>query len=244
MSRGDFLAIRSIRTRVIGATIGGVRIVCLYAVNGRTVGSAEYATKLRWYEALRAWLRTEYDPALLLLLVGDFNIAPDDRDVHDPLVWQKRIMCSEEERQELTALMEWGLTDLTRLHEPGPGPFTWWDYRQGAFHSGLPAPCPSSLTAPARTSAPARGPVRSNAPGTAASTSVATHLISTFRSVCARYPLDHRPIGHAPVTGRRRPSHRPLPAAEAVSPSRLHRRVLFKKISRRHSGPSSAARPR
>ncbi|MDF2712169.1 MAG: exodeoxyribonuclease Xth [Nonomuraea muscovyensis] len=122
--------------RVIGATIGGVRIVCLYAVNGRTVGSAEYATKLRWYEALRAWLRTEYDPALPLLLVGDFNIAPDDRDVHDPLVWQKRIMCSEEERQELKALMEWGLTDLTRLHEPGPGPFTWWDYRQGAFHRG------------------------------------------------------------------------------------------------------------
>jgi exodeoxyribonuclease-3 len=124
------------QARVVAGTLDGVRIVDVYVVNGRAVGTPEYEQKLRWLDALIEWLRMEHDPREPMLVVGDFNVAPGDRDVHDPERWRGQNLCSEPERERLRGLLDWGLIDLLRLHEAGPGPFTWWDYREGAFHRG------------------------------------------------------------------------------------------------------------
>jgi exodeoxyribonuclease-3 len=124
------------QARVLRANAGGLTIVNSYVVNGRAVGTPEYTLKLAWLDAYTTWLTTTFRPGEPLLLVGDFNIAPDDRDVHDPVAWQGLNLCSEPERQHLRTLFDWGLSDLTRLHHPGPGPFTFWDYQAGAFHRG------------------------------------------------------------------------------------------------------------
>jgi exodeoxyribonuclease-3 len=124
------------QARVVTASVAGMHVVSVYVVNGKAVGSAEYELKLAWLDALAAWLRDGFDPASPLLVVGDFNVAPEDRDVHDPDRWRGRNLCSEPERSRVRALVAWGLVDLLRLHEGGPGPFTWWDYRAGAFHRG------------------------------------------------------------------------------------------------------------
>ena len=125
------------QARVVAATtVEGLRIVNAYVVNGRAVGTSEYALKLRWLDAFGDWIRSAHDPAEPLLVLGDFNVAPDDRDVHDPKLWRGANLCSSAERERVQALLEWGLVDLMRLHEAGPGPFTWWDYRAGAFHRG------------------------------------------------------------------------------------------------------------
>ena len=83
-----------------------------------------------------AWLRAQHDPSDPLLMVGDFNVAPEDADVHDPERWRGRNLASEPERERIRALLGWGLVDLMRQHHEGPGPFTFWDYRAGAFHRG------------------------------------------------------------------------------------------------------------
>jgi len=124
------------QARVIAATVQGLRLIDVYVVNGRAVGTPEYEIKLRWLEAFAAWLRVEHRPQEPLLVVGDFNVTPDDRDVHDPERWRDRNLCSRPERERLRALLDWGLVDLLRQHQGGPGPFTWWDYREGAFHRG------------------------------------------------------------------------------------------------------------
>ena len=125
------------QARVLSATIGGLRVVNLYVVNGESVGSEKYALKLRWLAALEAWLRGRPRAADPLLLVGDFNIAPDDRDVYDPELWRGRVLCSEAERAGLRALEGLGFVDLLRARTAGPGIYTWWDYRGGAFGRGL-----------------------------------------------------------------------------------------------------------
>lgn len=124
------------QARVLSGTLDGVGVVDVYAVNGRAVGTPEYEQKLRWLDALVIWLRAEHDPADPLVVVGDFNVAPEDRDVHDPDRWRGVNLRSEPERERIRALLEWGFVDLMRLHQAGPGPFTWWDYREGAFHRG------------------------------------------------------------------------------------------------------------
>ena len=124
--------------RVLAATIGGVRIVDLYVVNGQSVGSEKYAYKLRWLGAVHDWLKDEIARHPKLVVLGDFNIAPDDRDVHDPLVWNDNsILTSTAERAALQRLHALGLHDSYRLLHQEGGVFSWWDYRQAGFRRNL-----------------------------------------------------------------------------------------------------------
>jgi exodeoxyribonuclease-3 len=124
--------------RVISATVDGVRIVDVYVVNGQSVGSEKYDYKLRWLAALRDWLQGELAKHPRLVVLGDFNIAPDDRDVHDPAVWHDdHILSSTAERQALRRLLELGLHDSHRLHHDDAGQFSWWDYRAAAYRRNL-----------------------------------------------------------------------------------------------------------
>ena len=124
--------------RVITATVDGVRVVNLYVVNGQDVGTEKYAYKLRWLAAVRDWLAAEHAAHPRLVVVGDFNIAPDDRDVHDPATWNgDHILTSDAERAALVALQALGLHDAFRLHHADGGRFSWWDYRQAGFRRDL-----------------------------------------------------------------------------------------------------------
>jgi len=123
--------------RAIAARVGGLALVDAYVVNGKDVGDPAYETKLRWLDAFGAWLRDAFDPGDALLVVGDFNIAPADPDIYDPDAWRGRNLASEPERDRVRALLDWGLTDLGRRAAGDvPGPYTFWDYRSGAFHRG------------------------------------------------------------------------------------------------------------
>ncbi|MFZ5662126.1 MAG: exodeoxyribonuclease III [Pseudomonadota bacterium] len=122
------------QARAIAATVAGVRIVNLYVVNGQAVGSEKYDYKLRWLDAVHGWLADELKAHPRLLVMGDFNIAPDDRDVHDASVWHDdHILSSSGERAALRRLLALGLHDAFRLRSEEAGVFSWWDYRQGAF---------------------------------------------------------------------------------------------------------------
>jgi exodeoxyribonuclease-3 len=123
--------------RMIAATCGGVRVVCLYAPNGRVVGSPFYEAKLTWYERLARWLVDAGDTGEPLALGGDFNVAPTDADVWDPAACHGGTHVSEPERKAFARLCEWGLTDAYRLHHREPGRYTWWDYRAGNFHKNF-----------------------------------------------------------------------------------------------------------
>jgi exodeoxyribonuclease-3 len=118
--------------RVLGATIAGYRVLDLYVPNGQDVGTDKYHYKLAWLARLRELLTTRYAPTDKLVVVGDFNVALDDRDVHDPVWWHERILCSTPERQAMRAVLELGLHDLLRRHHEGGGIYTWWHYRAGA----------------------------------------------------------------------------------------------------------------
>ncbi|MBW8078782.1 MAG: exodeoxyribonuclease III [Gallionella sp.] len=119
--------------RVITATINGIRVVCVYVPNGQAVDSDKYYYKLGWLSALRGWLREELVRYPKLVLLGDYNIAPEDRDVHDPVVWRGSVLVSEAERIQYQNLVKLGLHDSFRLFEQGGKAFTWWDYRMMAF---------------------------------------------------------------------------------------------------------------
>jgi len=124
--------------RVIAATVNGLRIVNLYVVNGQDVGTDKYVYKLRWLEAVHAWLAEELRAHPRLVVLGDFNIAPDARDVHDAQVWNDaHILTSTAERAALQRLCDLGLTDAFRLHNEEAGQFSWWDYRQASFRRNL-----------------------------------------------------------------------------------------------------------
>lgn len=124
------------QARVVAATIDEVRYICIYAINGKFAGAPEYDVKLQWYDALIEWISREHSASDAVVLMGDFNVAPEDRDVHDPAAWREENLASSAERSRVRALLDWGFTDVLRLHHEGPGPFTWWDYRAGAFHKG------------------------------------------------------------------------------------------------------------
>jgi exodeoxyribonuclease-3 len=123
--------------RVLAATVGGVRIVDLYVVNGQAVGSEKYAWKLEWLRAVTDYLRAELQRHGNVVVLGDFNIAPDDRDVHDPDAWRGQILCSEPERAALRGILELGFIDSFRAFVEDGGHFSWWDYRQGAFRRNI-----------------------------------------------------------------------------------------------------------
>jgi exodeoxyribonuclease-3 len=119
--------------RVLAATIDGIRIVNLYVPNGQSVGSLKYEYKLRWLAALRDYLATEMSVHDNLVVLGDFNVAPDDIDVYDPDAWGEGILCSPAERAALRDLLKLGLVDVFRQFEQPEKSFSWWDYRAGKF---------------------------------------------------------------------------------------------------------------
>jgi exodeoxyribonuclease-3 len=123
--------------RMIGARCGEVRVVSLYAPNGRVVDSRFYEAKLAWFERLSAWLAQAADPAKPLVLGGDFNVAPEDADVWDPRACHGGTHVSPRERRAFASLLGWGLADAYRLRHEEPGRYTWWDYRAGAFHKNF-----------------------------------------------------------------------------------------------------------
>ena len=123
--------------RLVSGTIGGVRVVCAYMPNGQAVGSEKYDYKLRWLDALALWLQEELAHHPQLALCGDYNIAPDDRDVHDPDRWRGEILCSEPERSAFQRLLGLGLADSFRLFEQPEKTFSWWDYRMLGFQKNL-----------------------------------------------------------------------------------------------------------
>ena len=119
--------------RVIAATVRGVRVINVYVPNGQAVGSEKYAYKLDWLGRLTAYVAASLERHRRLVIVGDYNIAPEDRDVHDPAKWEGSVHVSPPEREALKTLMAAGLTDTFRLFEQPPGTYSWWDYRMGAF---------------------------------------------------------------------------------------------------------------
>ena len=123
--------------RLVSGTIDGVRVVCAYMPNGQAVGSEKYDYKLRWLAALAQWLQEELAQHPHLALCGDYNIAPDDRDVHDPERWRGEILCSEPERSAFRRLLDLGLADSFRLFEQAEKSFSWWDYRMLGFQKNL-----------------------------------------------------------------------------------------------------------
>ncbi|TMG88803.1 MAG: exodeoxyribonuclease III, partial [Betaproteobacteria bacterium] len=119
--------------RVLAATIGYIRFVCFYVPNGQSVGSDKYQYKLRWLEAATAYVRSELARYPRVAIVGDMNIAPEDRDVHDPDLWRGQVLCSDAERAPFRDWLALGLRDAFRLFDQPEKTFSWWDYRQLAF---------------------------------------------------------------------------------------------------------------
>jgi exodeoxyribonuclease-3 len=135
--------------RTIAATVGDLRVVCLYAPNGQEPGSDKYAYKLRWYEALARWLSDELPRRPRLAVLGDMNVAPEDRDVHNPKRWEGKIHVSEPERRALRKVLHVGLQDAFRLFPQPEKAFSWWDYRLKAFERGWGLRIDLILLAPA-----------------------------------------------------------------------------------------------
>lgn len=125
------------QARLIAATVDGVRVLSAYVPNGSAVGSDKYAYKLRWLERLHRYLETKCDPEKPLALCGDFNVAPEARDVHDPAAWENETLFHVDSREALAKLCRWGLVDAFRLHHDEPGLYSWWDYRMLGFPKNL-----------------------------------------------------------------------------------------------------------
>jgi exodeoxyribonuclease-3 len=119
--------------RVLAASVHDLRVICVYCPNGQAVGSEKYEYKLRWFAALKDYLAAELQRHPRLAVAGDFNVAPEDRDVHDPKAWEGQVHVSSPERAAWRALLEVGLQDSFRLFEQPEKIFSWWDYRMMAF---------------------------------------------------------------------------------------------------------------
>lgn len=119
--------------RVLAATIGGVRIINLYVVNGSEVGSQRYQYKLQWLQQIKQFIAEALSLNEYVVVLGDFNIAPTDADVHDPKQWSDCILCSAPERDALAEILGLGLADTFRLFKQPPATFSWWHYSQNSF---------------------------------------------------------------------------------------------------------------
>ncbi len=129
----DFPGLDDPARRILASTIDGVRVVNLYVPNGSEVGSEKYEYKLGWLKACRDFLASELESHDKLIVLGDFNIAPDDRDVYDPEKWGDAILCSPKERDALKAIFDLGLSDVFRQFDQPEKSFSWWDYRAAGF---------------------------------------------------------------------------------------------------------------
>ena len=136
VERGLQDAVEDSQARLIAATIGGVRVVSIYAPNGQAPGSEAYIYKLEWFRRLRRYLEARWSPSDPVLVCGDFNVAPEPRDVYDPVGWAESTLFSPPERAALVHLCEFGLVDTFRLHHPEAGAYSWWDYRRLSFPKG------------------------------------------------------------------------------------------------------------
>lgn len=123
--------------RIIAADINDIRIVCAYIPNGQALDSDKFQYKLRWLNALSKWLAQELAQHAKLALLGDYNIAPEDQDCHDPAAWDGQILVSPQERAAFNQLLDLGLTDTFRLFEQPEKSFSWWDYRMMGFRRNL-----------------------------------------------------------------------------------------------------------
>ena len=123
--------------RVLAATVDGVRVVCVYVPNGERVDSPKYAYKLDWLAALRSWLERELARYPRLAMLGDFNVAPEARDVHDPRLWEGKVLFSLPEREAFRRLLDVGLKDSFRLLQQPDRSFSWWDYRMNQFRRNM-----------------------------------------------------------------------------------------------------------
>ena len=121
------------QARVIAGTVDGIRLIGAYVPNGQSVESDKFVYKLRWLEALRRWVAAEMERHPNLVLMGDCNIAPEDRDVHDPVAWAGQVLCTPQEREQFQGLISLGLHDSFRLFEQPEKLYSWWDYRMLAF---------------------------------------------------------------------------------------------------------------
>jgi len=119
--------------RLLSASAGGVRVISAYVPNGKVVGSDKWAYKLEWLRRLRGYLERTAKPSDALVLCGDFNVAPEDRDAARIDEWRDTVLCHADGREALRHVTTWGLTDTIRLHHTGEGPYTWWDYRMLGF---------------------------------------------------------------------------------------------------------------
>jgi len=133
----DIPGLNDQQRRILVASVGDLRIVNLYVVNGQSVGSEKYAYKLDWLAKMHDFLAAELQRFPQMIVLGDFNIAPEDRDVHDPALWHEQVLCSTQERAALARLTALGLHDSFRLFDADAGRYSWWDYRQGAFRRNL-----------------------------------------------------------------------------------------------------------
>ncbi len=124
------------QARVIAAETFGVQVVSVYVPNGAEVGSDKWDYKLDWMSRLRDYLRRELDPGDRVLVCGDFNVAPDDRDVANPDRWRESVLCHEDGRESLQSIIDLGFRDTVRSLHDGEGPYSWWDYRRLAFPKG------------------------------------------------------------------------------------------------------------
>jgi len=123
-------------SRLISAKVAGVRVICCYVPNGQEITSDKFTYKLRWLDRLIAYLARNHSPAEPLVVCGDFNIAPEDRDCYAPLEWSDSVLCHPAVRERFQQLCAWGLVDTYRLHEQAAGKYSWWDYRMLAFPKG------------------------------------------------------------------------------------------------------------
>lgn len=139
--------------RVLAGTIEDMRFINLYVPNGKAVGTDKYEYKLAWLSHLRDWLVNELKAHEKVVVVGDFNIAPTDADVHDPEEWHEQILCSTPEREALEDILELGFTDSFRQFEQPEASFSWWDYRMNNFKRNRGLRIDLILTSPAATSA-------------------------------------------------------------------------------------------